>query len=159
MKQHGKTHPHQALTALGCVWLNEQMTWDDLNMLFISPVCVMYVCVASLPAQQSVSRATLIFGVLVIFIFLFFIFPSVTGSFEILLNSFKCCLRLNCAVCLLWLKKTECQAKIAEEQMSRWPSGYMWFSLLYVEVLFCCCELGLFRTWLGTLKTRYRSNT
>lgn len=23
-------------------------------------------------------------------------------------------------------------------QISRWPSGFMWFCLLYVEVLFCC---------------------
>lgn len=44
---------------------------------------------------------------------------------------------------LLWQLSSEknpnkCQAKIPAEQMSRWPSGCMWFCLLYVEVLFCC---------------------
>lgn len=46
-----------------------------------------------------------------------------------------------CDSCLLGgVKKPhrKCQAKIPAEQMSRWPSGFMWFCLLYVEVLFCC---------------------
>lgn len=28
--------------------------------------------------------------------------------------------------------------KIPAEQMSRWPSGFLWLCLLHVEVLFCC---------------------
>lgn len=43
-----------------------------------------------------------------------------------------------CDSCLVKKAPCKCQAKIPAEQMSRWPSGFMWFCLLYVEVLFCC---------------------
>lgn len=143
--------------------LHEVKYWPGCSLLVIcvNKVCVcsrsvclvcVFLCCLARPLDGTVSRATLIFWV----IFLFSScqpFVTIQGgrSLNMFLSYLKYLLRLSwyaictdrdphpfCDSCLEKRAPRKCQAKNPAEQMSRWPSGCLWFCLLYVEVSFCC---------------------